>query len=92
MLHSSSSFYDVTSETLTTVKNVEESLKRLKMTKKSAALADDGPSDEEKIRAQIGLDIEEFGRQVSDGSLSLTQLITDTVGKVWRQLADSDCL
>ncbi len=59
-----SSFFEVALETITMVKNVEESLKRLKTAKKSIGGTDDGMTDDEKIRAQIQLDLEEFGRQV----------------------------
>ena len=53
------------SETLVSVKNLEESLKRLKSAKKNIYATDDGMSDNEKIRAQFLLDLEDFGNQVN---------------------------
>lgn len=47
------------SKTLQSVKTIEESLKRFK--KKRVV---DGPSDEDKIRMQIKLDVEAFGKEV----------------------------
>ncbi|KAK3093714.1 hypothetical protein FSP39_019157 [Pinctada imbricata] len=55
----------VTSDVLTSVKKMEESLKRLKKvrgTDKSSG--NQGPTDDDKIRHQFILDIEHYGKQV----------------------------
>ena len=67
----------MTSDVLTSIKRTEDSLMRLKRSKKQAvaapgnqALAQDIPaamSDDDKIRLQFTLDTEEFGRVVSNG-------------------------
>ena len=50
---------------LTSVKKMEESLKRLKKVRGSEkASSTQGLSDDDKIRSQIIIDIEELGRQV----------------------------
>lgn len=55
----------MTGEVLTSVKKMEESLKRLKKVRGSEkASSTQGLSDDDKIRSQIIIDIEELGRQV----------------------------
>jgi hypothetical protein len=49
---------------LTNLKTLEDSLKRLQQ-KKTNKKAEDGLSDEDKIRLQLYLDVVEFGQQVS---------------------------
>jgi hypothetical protein len=61
----------VTGEVLTSVKKMEESLKRLKKVRGSEKALDkmsassQGLSDDDKIRSQIIIDIEELGKQAS---------------------------
>lgn len=54
---------------LNSVKKMEESLKRLKQARKTAASnpvgTNGGMSDDDKIRLQLALDVEYFGEQVS---------------------------
>lgn len=62
-------YYETISEVLSSVKKMEESLKRLKQARKGAAVttttgANDGPSDDSKIRLQLALDVEYLGEQV----------------------------
>ena len=57
-----SRYHSITSDVLTSVKKMEESLKRLKKARKSAAAA--GMSDDDKIRLQLYLDVQHFGDQV----------------------------
>lgn len=60
----------MTSDVLTSVKKMEESLKRLKKAKttasdlKSLGQGQSGLSDDDKIRLQLYLDVKEFGKQV----------------------------
>lgn len=56
------------SELLTSVKKMEDSLKRLKAQRKSFAgmqSSSTGMSDDDKIRLQLALDIRFYGEQVS---------------------------
>ncbi|KAK7504893.1 hypothetical protein BaRGS_00003921 [Batillaria attramentaria] len=58
-------FCEVTGEVLTSVKKMEESLKRLKKVRGSEkANTTQGLSDDDKIRSQIIIDIEELGKQM----------------------------
>lgn len=58
-------FCEVTGEVLTSVKKMEESLKRLKKVRGSdKACSIQGMSDDDKIRSQIIIDIEELGKQM----------------------------
>lgn len=56
---------------LSSVKKMEESLKRLKQARRTAASnpvgTNGGMSDDNKIRLQLALDVEYFGKQVSFG-------------------------
>jgi conserved oligomeric Golgi complex subunit 2 len=55
------------SDVLTSVKKMEESLKRLKAARgTSSAVGTQGMSDDDKIRTQLYLDVKEFGAQVTD--------------------------
>lgn len=53
---------------LSSVRKMEESLKRLKQARKTATTsttgANAGPSDDSKIRLQLALDVEYLGEQV----------------------------
>ncbi|KAK7104007.1 hypothetical protein V1264_018785 [Littorina saxatilis] len=58
-------FSEVTGEVLTSVRKMEESLKRLKKVRGSEkSSSSQGLSDDDKIRSQIIVDIEELGKQV----------------------------
>ncbi|KAH6599205.1 hypothetical protein BASA50_003234 [Batrachochytrium salamandrivorans] len=54
-------------ETLASVKQIEESLKRFKKAKKNSTsgVADETLSDDDKIRLQIQIDIEQYGEELS---------------------------
>uniref|UniRef100_A0A4W6DLY2 Conserved oligomeric Golgi complex subunit 2 n=1 Tax=Lates calcarifer TaxID=8187 RepID=A0A4W6DLY2_LATCA len=63
-------YYETISEVLSSVRKMEESLKRLKQARKGAtaattAGANGGPTDDSKIRLQLALDVEYLGEQVS---------------------------
>lgn len=75
-------YYETISEVLSSVRKMEESLKRLKQARKGAAAtstagANGGPTDDSKIRLQLALDVEYLGEQVNaDGRLlSLIQSV-----------------
>lgn len=62
-------YYETISEVLSSVRKMEESLKRLKQARKgatatTAAGANGGPTDDSKIRLQLALDVEYLGEQV----------------------------
>lgn len=62
------SYHSVSSELLTSVKKMEDSLKRLKAQRKSFAGMQSSPtgmSDDDKIRLQLSLDIRFYGEKVS---------------------------
>lgn len=60
-----SRYLTVTADVLTSVRKMEESLKRLKRGKgTSHSSAQQGMSDDDKIRLQIFLDVQQFGKQV----------------------------
>uniref|UniRef100_A0A3P8SAX8 Conserved oligomeric Golgi complex subunit 2 n=1 Tax=Amphiprion percula TaxID=161767 RepID=A0A3P8SAX8_AMPPE len=63
-------YYETISEVLSSVRKMEESLKRLKQARKGATTtttvgANGGPTDDSKIRLQLALDVEYLGEQVS---------------------------
>ena len=58
-------YLSVTSNVLTSVKNMEESLKRLKKGRGTAESKNKGLSDDDKIRLQLQLDVAAFGKQVN---------------------------
>lgn len=62
-------YFETISDVLSSVRKMEESLKRLKQARKTAttstAGANAGPSDDSKIRVQLALDVEYLGEQVS---------------------------
>uniref|UniRef100_A0A4W6DLZ1 Conserved oligomeric Golgi complex subunit 2 n=1 Tax=Lates calcarifer TaxID=8187 RepID=A0A4W6DLZ1_LATCA len=71
-------YYETISEVLSSVRKMEESLKRLKQARKGAtaattAGANGGPTDDSKIRLQLALDVEYLGEQVS-GIFTLTTI------------------
>ncbi|KAM9808571.1 conserved oligomeric Golgi complex subunit 2 [Syngnathus typhle] len=65
-------YYETISEVLSSVRKMEESLKRLKQARKGAAAAtsasaagtNGGPSDDTKIRLQLALDVEYLREQI----------------------------
>ncbi|XP_036430302.1 conserved oligomeric Golgi complex subunit 2 [Colossoma macropomum] len=61
-------YFETISDVLSSVKKMEESLKRLKQARKTAttstAGANTGPSDDTKIRLQLALDVEYLGEQI----------------------------
>uniref|UniRef100_A0A665U8W1 Conserved oligomeric Golgi complex subunit 2 n=1 Tax=Echeneis naucrates TaxID=173247 RepID=A0A665U8W1_ECHNA len=66
-------YYETISEVLSSVRKMEESLKRLKQARKSASTtttagSNGGPTDDSKIRLQLALDVEYLGEQVSGGN------------------------
>ncbi|XP_071962794.1 conserved oligomeric Golgi complex subunit 2-like isoform X2 [Antedon mediterranea] len=60
-------YHSVSSDLLTSVKKMEESLKRLKMMRKSDVglpQSSQGLSDDDKIRLQLAIDVRKFGEQI----------------------------
>uniref|UniRef100_A0A8C5N6N1 Conserved oligomeric Golgi complex subunit 2 n=1 Tax=Gouania willdenowi TaxID=441366 RepID=A0A8C5N6N1_GOUWI len=62
-------YFETISEVLSSVRKMEESLKRLKQARKGASTAtasgsNGGPSDDTKIRLQLALDVEYLGEQI----------------------------
>ncbi|XP_053477810.1 conserved oligomeric Golgi complex subunit 2 [Ictalurus furcatus] len=61
-------YFETISDVLSSVRKMEESLKRLKQARKTAttstAGANIGPSDDSKIRLQLALDVEYLGEQI----------------------------
>jgi hypothetical protein len=61
-------YLTVTADVLTSVRKMEESLKRLKEQRRgkgASNTAQQGMSDDDKIRLQLYLDVQQFGHQVS---------------------------
>ena len=74
-------FLSATTDVLTAVKKMEESLKRLKAGRgTSVAGGMQGMSDDDKIRQQLYLDVKEFGHQMTSLRVSETEV------EVYRQL------
>lgn len=79
---------------LSAMKKTEESLRRLKKNKKtsyslfgsSSSRDDDGRADEEKIRVQMVLDVEAFGKDAESLGVSVQQSETF---KILREMAGS---
>ncbi|RMC12713.1 hypothetical protein DUI87_10238 [Hirundo rustica rustica] len=65
---STQKYYETVSDVLSSVKKMEESLKRLKQARRTATSnpvgTNGGMSDDNKIRLQLALDVEYFGEQV----------------------------
>lgn len=61
-------YYETISDVLSSVKKMEESLKRLKQARKTASTSstavNGGPTDDSKIRLQLALDVEYLGEQI----------------------------
>ncbi|XP_073527539.1 conserved oligomeric Golgi complex subunit 2 [Phyllobates terribilis] len=66
-------YYETVSDVLSSVKKMEESLKRLKQARKttmSSSTTNGGISDDNKIRLQLALDVEYFANQIQNFGLS----------------------
>ncbi|XP_013396594.1 conserved oligomeric Golgi complex subunit 2-like [Lingula anatina] len=60
-------YHSIVTDVLTSVKKMEDSLKRLKRSKTTPNFgSNQGPSDDDKIRLQIALDVDEFGKQIEN--------------------------
>eukprot|EP00064_Thunnus_orientalis_P012935 superscaffoldBa00002042_g12971 len=92
-------YYETISEVLSSVRKMEESLKRLKQARKgttttTTAGANGGPTDDSKIRLQLALDVEYLGEQIQKMGLQPTDIsmfstLMDLV-KEARELADQN--
>ncbi|XP_012593640.1 conserved oligomeric Golgi complex subunit 2 isoform X1 [Microcebus murinus] len=71
-------YYETVSDVLNSVKKMEESLKRLKQARKTAAASSVGPSsgmsDDDKIRLQLSLDVEYLGEQIQKMGLQTSDI------------------
>uniref|UniRef100_A0A3Q2DBG6 Conserved oligomeric Golgi complex subunit 2 n=1 Tax=Cyprinodon variegatus TaxID=28743 RepID=A0A3Q2DBG6_CYPVA len=72
-------YYETISEVLSSVKKMEDSLKRLKQARKGATTAvttgaNGGPTDDSKIRLQLALDVEYLGEQIQKMGLQPTDI------------------
>ncbi|XP_036980635.1 conserved oligomeric Golgi complex subunit 2 [Acanthopagrus latus] len=92
-------YYETISEVLSSVRKMEESLKRLKQARKgatttSSAGANGGPTDDSKIRLQLALDVEYLGEQIQkmglqQSDISMFSSLMDLV-KEARELAEQN--
>uniref|UniRef100_A0A8C4DWB4 Conserved oligomeric Golgi complex subunit 2 n=1 Tax=Dicentrarchus labrax TaxID=13489 RepID=A0A8C4DWB4_DICLA len=92
-------YYETISEVLSSVRKMEESLKRLKQARKGASTTttagtNGGPTDDSKIRLQLALDVEYLGEQVSKmglqpSDISMFSTLMDLV-KEARELAEQN--
>ncbi|KAM3605827.1 uncharacterized protein V6R79_005444 [Siganus canaliculatus] len=92
-------YYETISEVLSSVRKMEESLKRLKQARKGASTAstagtNGGPTDDSKIRLQLALDVEYLGEQIQKmglqpGDISMFSTLMDLV-KEARELAEQN--
>ncbi|KAK1905124.1 Conserved oligomeric Golgi complex subunit 2 [Dissostichus eleginoides] len=90
-------YYETISEVLSSVRKMEESLKRLKQARKGASMtstagANGGPTDDSKIRLQLALDVEYLGEQIEKmgfqpSDISMFTTLMDLV-KEARELAE----
>lgn len=59
-------YHDITTEVLTSVRRTEDSLQKLKRSRRSLAVeSSTGMSDDNKIRLQLALDIDRYLQQVT---------------------------
>ncbi|XP_071784531.1 conserved oligomeric Golgi complex subunit 2-like [Asterias amurensis] len=84
----------ISTELLSSVKKMEDSLKRLKALRKTdaaAATTQQGTSDDDKIRLQLALDVRFFGEQIQSMGVSsdniqpyqeLLELVSSTVNQI----------
>uniref|UniRef100_A0A3Q2R0M6 Conserved oligomeric Golgi complex subunit 2 n=1 Tax=Fundulus heteroclitus TaxID=8078 RepID=A0A3Q2R0M6_FUNHE len=92
-------YYETISEVLSSVKKMEDSLKRLKQARKGATAAvttgaNGGPTDDSKIRLQLALDVEYLGEQIQKmglqpSSISMLSSLMELV-KEARELAEQN--
>ncbi|XP_029030731.1 conserved oligomeric Golgi complex subunit 2 [Betta splendens] len=92
-------YYETISEVLSSVRKMEESLKRLKQARKGASTtntagANGGPTDDSKIRLQLALDVEYLGEQIQKmglqpGDISMFSTLMELV-KEARELAEQN--
>uniref|UniRef100_A0AAQ5YKU3 Conserved oligomeric Golgi complex subunit 2 n=1 Tax=Amphiprion ocellaris TaxID=80972 RepID=A0AAQ5YKU3_AMPOC len=92
-------YYETISEVLSSVRKMEESLKRLKQARKGATTtttvgANGGPTDDSKIRLQLALDVEYLGEQIQKmglqpNDISMFSTLMDLV-KEARELAEQN--
>lgn len=90
-------YYETISEVLSSVRKMEESLKRLKQARKGASAtttagANGGPTDDSKIRLQLALDVEYLGEQIQKmglqpSDISMFSTLMDLVREA-RELAE----
>ncbi|XP_028844778.1 conserved oligomeric Golgi complex subunit 2 [Denticeps clupeoides] len=70
-------YYETISDVLSSVKKMEESLKRLKQARKTTTTnvgINGGPSDDSKIRLQLSLDVEYLGEQIERMGLQPSEI------------------
>ncbi|XP_063527326.1 conserved oligomeric Golgi complex subunit 2 isoform X2 [Pongo pygmaeus] len=71
-------YYETVSDVLNSVKKMEESLKRLKQARKTTPANPVGPSggmsDDDKIRLQLALDVENLGEQIQKLGLQASDI------------------
>ncbi|XP_061601551.1 conserved oligomeric Golgi complex subunit 2 [Cololabis saira] len=92
-------YYETISEVLSSVRKMEESLKRLKQARKGAtaatiAGANGGPTDDGKIRLQLALDVEYLGEQIQkmglqSSDISMFSTLMDLVREA-REMAEQN--
>uniref|UniRef100_A0A8C4DVG8 Conserved oligomeric Golgi complex subunit 2 n=1 Tax=Dicentrarchus labrax TaxID=13489 RepID=A0A8C4DVG8_DICLA len=92
-------YYETISEVLSSVRKMEESLKRLKQARKGASTTttagtNGGPTDDSKIRLQLALDVEYLGEQIQKmglqpSDISMFSTLMDLV-KEARELAEQN--
>uniref|UniRef100_H3DI24 Conserved oligomeric Golgi complex subunit 2 n=1 Tax=Tetraodon nigroviridis TaxID=99883 RepID=H3DI24_TETNG len=92
-------YCETISEVLSSVRKMEESLKRLKQARKGAATAatagaNGGPTDDGKIRLQLALDVEYLGEQIQKmglqpADISMFSTLMDLVREA-RELAEQN--
>uniref|UniRef100_A0ABM5FWN7 Conserved oligomeric Golgi complex subunit 2 n=2 Tax=Pogona vitticeps TaxID=103695 RepID=A0ABM5FWN7_9SAUR len=75
---STQKYFETISDILSSVKKMEESLKRLKQARKTVIAnslsSNGGMSDDNKIRLQLALDVEYFGLQIQKMGLELSNI------------------
>uniref|UniRef100_A0A8C0VJQ6 Component of oligomeric golgi complex 2 n=1 Tax=Cyanistes caeruleus TaxID=156563 RepID=A0A8C0VJQ6_CYACU len=75
---STQKYYETVSDVLSSVKKMEESLKRLKQARRTATSnpvgTNGGMSDDNKIRLQLALDVEYFGEQIRKMGLETSSI------------------
>lgn len=92
-------YYETISDVLSSVRKMEESLKRLKQARKGASSttvtgATGGPTDDGKIRLQLALDVEYLGEQIrrmglEPHDISMFSVLMDLVNEA-RELAEQN--